>query len=204
MHYQRLMRTGTVEKPERPPCSVDGCGRSVHGYGLCHPHWNRWRKTGMVGGPIRDVTLTVVERFWTKVDKNGPIPEHRPDLGPCWIWLAGLSKGYGHFNAGPGRTQEAHRFAYEEIIGSIPDGLVLDHLCRNPPCVNPHHLDPTTVLENIRRGPENPSMANARKTHSIHGHKFTPENTYIEPGRGKRVCRACKRATWRRRQRKAD
>ncbi len=70
---------------------------------------------------------------------------------PCWIWQGAKDRhGYGHASAG-GRTKKAHRVLYERIRGSIPDGLVLDHLCRNPPCVNPEHLEPVTHFENMRR-----------------------------------------------------
>jgi hypothetical protein len=173
---------------------VERCGRRVHGLGLCHAHWRRWKKTGIRGGEIRDVSLTLVERFWAKVDKNGPTPEACPDLGPCWLWTAGKTKeGYGHFNGGPGRTNEAHRFAYEEDVGAIPNGLVLDHLCRTPPCVNPLHLDPTTVLENLARGLPSPSRINRDRTRCHRGHPFDQTNTVIESN-GHRRCRTCRSA----------
>lgn len=105
----------------------------------------------------------------------------------CWIWTAKrTSEGYGHvkFN---GRTRSAHRTAYELLVGPIPEGLVLDHLCSTPPCVNPAHLEPVTQAENIRRA------APARKTTCVNGHPYTPENTYFRPGKseGRRDCRAC-------------
>jgi hypothetical protein len=203
MHYQRWTKTGSLD--ERPPnlCEVEDCERRVHGHGLCHPHWRRWRKHDDPGGPIRDVTLSREERFWAKVDRDGPVPESRPDLGPCWIWLAGKTKGgYGHFNGGAGRSGEAHRFAYEEVIGSIPVGLVLDHLCRVPPCVNPAHLEAVTVLENLERGLPSPSRINRERKHCRLGHPFDAENTLRERS-GKRRCRIC-RQDYERRQRRAS
>jgi len=73
----------------------------------------------------------------------------------CWNWTACKSRGYGRFGStksNKGKSHRAHRYAYQTIIGEIPEGLVLDHLCRNPGCVNPQHLEPVTQKENIRRG----------------------------------------------------
>ena len=134
-------------------CSVADCrGRSAK-RGLCSAHYKRWRSTGVLGGPIRQyVSGTPEQRFWPKVNKAGPAPTYRPDLGPCWLWTAYLYKGYGRFNGGQGRIVEAHRFAYELAKGAIPSGLVLDHLCRVTSCVNPDHLEPVTIAENVDRG----------------------------------------------------
>ena len=125
------------------------------------------------------------ERFWPKVD---PDPN-----GGCWEWTASKLRGYGQFGTyrdGRAQTHRAHRFAYELLVGPIPDGLTLDHLCRNRGCVYPGHLEPATNAENVLRG-EGPTAVHARKTHCIHGHEFTPENTYL--WRGQRKCRACLR-----------
>jgi hypothetical protein len=89
------------------------------------------------------------ERFWPQVDFDGP--------GGCWLWTGQANKGgYGAFSVGSRydgnrRGVRAHRWAYEALVGPIPEGLQLDHLCRNPPCVNPAHLEPVTHAENMRR-----------------------------------------------------
>ena len=131
--------------------------------------------------------LAIPERFWRKVNKNGPIPANRPELGPCWLWTAYVNPdGYGRFGFEGG--QLAHRFAYLAMRGPIPAGKVIDHLCRVRRCVNPQHLEVVTQRVNLHRG-ESIQARNARKTHCIHGHEFTSENTYEHGGR--RQCRTC-------------
>lgn len=106
----------------------------------------------------------------------------------CWQWTAALnSKGYGSFNIDK-VGKSTHRVVYELLVGPIPDGLQLDHLCRNKRCCNPAHLDPVTAAENARRRPD------VHKTHCVHGHELTPENTVVKArpnGRSIRNCRTC-------------
>ena len=91
------------------------------------------------------------ERFWEKVEKCGPVPAGRPDLGSCWLWRGRLNTdGYGTFKVDGGRFG-AHRFAYELVVSKIPEGLQIDHLCRVRHCVNPAHLEPVTSRENSLR-----------------------------------------------------
>lgn len=110
----------------------------------------------------------------------------------CWQWLGGVSgHGYGRFYA-DGRQQQAHRVMWEARVGPIPPGLELDHLCRNPGCVNPDHLEPVTPKENKLRG-VSPLALKAQQTHCYRGHPFTPDNTRLRVrGRGfSRICKTC-------------
>ncbi len=132
--------------------------------------------------------MTTEQRFWAKVDLNGPM---HTDGTRCWMWTAARDHGYASFNFNGRSNGRAHRYAHELLIGPIPDGLEPDHLCRNTACVNPLHLELVTGRENILRG-ESPTAQNARKTHCKHGHELTPENTYIRPG-NRRDCRVCRR-----------
>jgi hypothetical protein len=127
-----------------------------------------------------------LERFHKKYEVD-------PDTG-CWVWTGAKSHGgYGKLCAGGvGNYMGAHRWAYIHLVGPIPDGLHLDHLCRNPPCVNPAHLEPVTCRENLLRG-VGPSAQHAAKTHCPQGHAYDEANTYVKPRTGIRVCRACNR-----------
>jgi hypothetical protein len=111
----------------------------------------------------------------------------------CWEWRGQRThNGYGRFRVGPKRIL-VHRFTYERAVGPIPDGMEIDHLCRNPACCYPRHLEVVTHRENTLRG-TSPTADYAAQTHCKRGHEFTPENTYIIPSSGSRQCLTCKRA----------
>lgn len=150
---------------------------------------------------MRTVFKTEAERFWPKVNKNGPVSAHRPDLGSCWIWIgAHIPQGYGVFcltqrPGTPKRTVMAHRWSYEDADGEIPDGFDLDHLCRVRTCVNPAHLEPVTRQVNCQRGIAG-DVNGARqrgKTHCPQGHEYNAENTYVWAPTGQRICKVCDR-----------
>jgi hypothetical protein len=127
---------------------------------------------------------TPSERFWAKVNRTGPTE--------CWEWNGAMSNGYGVFNHVRGKGMRSHRYAYLQLVGPIPDGLVLDHLCRNRRCCNPAHLEPVSNRENILRG-DSFGAVNARKTHCPQGHTYDEANTYVD-ARGCRHCRICRAA----------
>lgn len=116
-------------------------------------------------------------RMWARIDKRGP--------NECWPWTGVIGRdGYGKF-----RGTSAQREVYQALVGLIPDGLELDHLCRNRSCVNPAHLEPVTHRENGARSPLWGGTINSAKTHCKRGHPFDAANTYRV--RGRRSCRAC-------------
>lgn len=115
---------------------------------------------------------SVVDRFWSFVSHG--------EAADCWEWHGGRDwDGYGIFSA-EGKSHRAHRWSYESLRADIPTGLVIDHLCRNPSCVNPWHMEPVTNRVNIIRGTA-PPAANAKRTHCPHGHKLNAD----------RNCRTC-------------
>lgn len=120
------------------------------------------------------------ERFWSKVEV----------YGTCWMWTGCLDRsGYGRFGLHRSNVS-SHRLAYESLVGAIGEGLQIDHLCRVRRCVNPSHLEPVTLQENIRRGDTGKTQRS--KTHCIHGHPFDGDNLYVNPSSGHRTCRKCR------------
>lgn len=130
------------------------------------------------------VRKTLLERFEEKYTIN--------ESTGCWDWTAYKNnKGYGKIGLN-GKADSAYRVSYTLFVGEIPEGFDIDHLCRNPGCVNPAHLEAVTPTENILRG-IGPTATNKRKTHCIQGHPFDENNTeYRENGR--RQCKICKKA----------
>lgn len=125
----------------------------------------------------RESLFPLGNRFWSKVNRDGPIVQ--PELGPCWLWTGGTSgeSGYGKY-AIRRVSFRAHRLAWEEENGPVPEGLQLDHLCGMRLCVRRSHLEPVTGKENIRR---------------VVG-DFCPEGHPYVIYRGARQCPRCRRA----------
>ncbi len=116
------------------------------------------------------------ERVWDKINKTDS----------CWLWRGAISRGgYGKATS----HKDAHRFVYETLIGSIPEGLEIDHLCRIRHCVNPSHMEPVTRRINVLRG-KSPPAQQAKQTHCYRDHKLAGSNLILN--NGSRVCRECK------------
>lgn len=132
-------------------------------------------------------TTADLDRFWSYVDRTGE----------CWLWTGWARESrnapYGIFSFA-GRDRRAHRWIYEQLVGPIPDGMQIDHLCRRTLCVRPEHLEPVSGHENILRG-TSPVAVNAAKTHCVHGHPLSGSNLRMALSRGlpTRRCRECER-----------
>lgn len=199
-HYHCWRRTGNPlpTKSTLRTCSVEEesvyCGRPARKRGWCTMHYQRWQATGDPLGKI--ASKPAEQRFWPRVDKNGPVLIRRPVRGPCWMWTGTRTKqGYGKFYA-----FETRMLAHHFLTGKPPELLEYDHLCRNPSCVNPDHLELVTRLINMRRGAATGGALWVKPTHCKRGHELTPENICRN---GKRFqCRICRNE--RQRQRTAS
>lgn len=150
------------------PCAIDGCGGPSYCRGWCPKHYQRWRVHGSPDA-YRPNDAPLADRFWSHVTKGAG----------CWVWTANRNdRGYGRIGV-DGSARPAHVVAYELTVGPVPDGLELDHLCRNRACVRPDHLEPVTHRENTRR-------AQYLRTTCSRGHPL-PEPA----ANGRRVCRPC-------------
>lgn len=163
-------------------CSVPRCDRESVARGWCRPHWKRWKRRGTVHD------ITPEETFFSRVTEAPT---------GCWLWNRAMDNGYGQFSDNR-KMWLAHRWSYEFLRVEIPAGLVLDHTCETPLCVNPWHLEPVTQKVNVLRG-HGLTASKAAQTSCIHGHPFDEANTYVDK-RGHRSCQTCRRETSRRHQ----
>ncbi len=166
-----------------PTCSEPDCQRFIYARAFCKKHYQRRRRNGLLP-PLK---LTSEDRFWMKVNKQGPLF----DGTPCYLWTGVTDKyGYGFRRIAKRKTVKVHRWAYETFVAPIPEGLTIDHLCRVRNCVNTAHLEPVTLLENIERGA---THRNPNRIHNqcIAGHFMDEENTYRNGKR--RFCKECQR-----------
>lgn len=174
----------------KPLCSVEDCDQVAHARTYCGKHYQRWRLTGRL--TVKRILGDDKARLLSWVDADVD--------APCWRWKGQISNGgYGLMSLtrkGHQRMMSAHRVSYMLLVGPIPDGLTLDHLCRNRWCVNPDHLEAVTLQVNMSRG------AHALKTHCPQGHPYDEANTYMNGS--SRDCRACRNArskAWKKAQR---
>jgi hypothetical protein len=170
------------------PCIKDGCDAPARGRGLCSKHWQQWRST------VTLEPVTTEERFWSMIEIH---------VDGCWLRAsAAYTRRYTQFVVCTGVTVGSHQFAYELAYGPVPEGLELDHLCRNPPCVRPDHLEAVTHDENMKRSDRALGIRSAA-THCTNGHPFDELNThYTSSGGTRRRCRTCVNANARARYRR--
>jgi len=166
-------------------CRRSGCLNAPHGSKrggrYCSAECRRLSADDRIAAGL---TGEAVVRFWSKVNKTDT----------CWLWTGGVdNKGYAGLSFGDVRVL-AHRLAWVDANGPVPDGLQLDHLCRVRHCVNPAHLEPVTPGENVRRGDAGAWLAEWWRVQPTcrRGHPWTGENTRVT-SRGYRLCRACSR-----------
>lgn len=175
-------------------CSIDGCERRADSRGWCQTHYMRWRRNGDVHymQKLSDRSR-MSDAELRDADRKRFHRQYQVSINGCWLWTSGIAdNGYGKFRVGD-CTMGAHKWSYEDRHGEVPEGMHLDHLCRVRHCVNPDHLEVVTPKVNTYRGISF-SAVNAAKTHCIHGHEFTPENThvYVYKGKPHRSCRRCR------------
>lgn len=137
------------------PLCACGCGQPVTRNQHRPYDWNTRIRSHRPSRPV-------LERFWETVNKNGPTPAHRPELGPCWVWTNSIYSGYGSFKI-DGRDQRAHRVSWELNVGPIPAGQYVCHKCDNTACVRPHHLFLGDQTDNMRDAFAKGRMANRRQ-----------------------------------------
>lgn len=183
-HYVHLRSHGLIEVKGGGVCSVGDCGSAVYAKGMCRLHRDRVKATGSPDAPE---LIDNLSNYW--IVETG-----------CWIWLGNVgTNGYGRTSTAVHGATSAHRAMFIEHNGALPRGVILDHLCRQPTCVNPDHLDPVSHRENIARGASSWKLTETCRSgrHDI----TNPENVYTHPGgatAGKRQCRPCRLESQRR------
>jgi len=153
-------------------CITDDCELPVLAQDRCNKHYQRYLNNG-------GRRLDHLDKLLTRIE---------PNENGCWIWQGLKDKrGYGRTNVGGGTIRNTHVVFYNILVGDVPKGLELDHLCMTQSCVNPDHLEPVTHTENMKRWANTLNI-----THCPQGHEYDSVNTYVNP-KGRRICRICSR-----------
>lgn len=179
-------------------CSICGAGGKIT-RGMCGKHYRHWLDHTPPGE--RPPAPRFSRDFWDSVRKDGPVPAHAPDLGPCWQWTGpGYGKGYGSWGKIP-----AHRHSWTLANGPVAAGIWVLHHCDNPPCVNPAHLYLGTVVENVRDAVERGQVRRPRKDYCTESHLKEGDNLIVVKigSRTSYRCRQCENDRSARRQREA-
>lgn len=178
----------TIPKPilsfcicKNPTCMIP--------YGTCHCGCNGQTRLAPKSDPRDGSVKGVPYRYiYQHQHRTTPFPYEIMDCGyktPCWVWVwSKYSNGYGAYNGGHGHNS-AHVIYWQEKNGPIPEGMELDHLCNQRPCVNPDHMEAVTHLENMTR-------ARLRRTHCKRGHERNDTNSKPEKGTNSRRCMICR------------
>lgn len=174
-------------------CLIENCKNRYLAKGFCRFHYDQDKNHGspLAHLPTPIHLLTTEDRFWSKVNKDGP---SHYDLNPCWLWLGSKNdSGYGILRINR-KTISTHRYSYIIHKGFIPLGMKVCHSCDIPVCVNPDHLWLGTDADNAKdKALKGRAMnVNTFKTHCPQNHEYNEANTYISPSGG-RKCRECNR-----------
>jgi hypothetical protein len=174
-------------------CMMEDCPDPVRTRGYCNKHYLRLWK---YGSPY--ITHTTYK--FELLDRLAANSQEDPETG-CVVWQLALTKaGYARIEMAPEKRKVfVHRIVYELNVGPIPEGMVIDHLCRNRACINYEHLEVVTIRENTLRG-EGASAENAKKIECRNGHEFTDDNIQWVKGKygPERRCKECTREVRRR------
>jgi HNH endonuclease len=167
-------------------CAIHGCGKTSNTRGWCRMHYMRWYRDGDPLRPGRKVIKgDLALRLWARVDQS---TEH-------WLWTGNKNrKGYGYLSRGSRADGKilAHVASWIVSRGPVPEGICVLHKCDIPACVNPSCLFLGTIADNNQDMTHKGRSANQKKTHCVHGHEFTSDNTLPNGRPWRRKCRTCK------------